>query len=183
MWVDSKPTPYEGEPWGFDNGAFRDWKNGNVFDESAFMKRFERAYSVGVPYMAIVPDIVGEGKRSLEFSQQWRDRLPDWRWYLSVQDGMEILDVASAVASGRYSGIFLGGTNGFKHTASKWSALAKRVGCSFHYGRAGTPKKVEHARSVGADSCDSAFPIWTKERWAWFKYCFHKGHPQMSIQF
>lgn len=65
-----------------------------------------------------------------------------------------------------FAGIFLGGTDRFKATAPFWAALAHRHGKKFHYGRAGTLRKMLHARQSGADSCDSAFPIWKAERLA-----------------
>lgn len=181
MWIDAHPKPYDGEPWGFDNGAYRDWRNGRAFDEFAYLRRLERAYRVGIPYLAIVPDIVAGGQESLDFSEKWRDKLPDWPWYLAIQDGMQTLDLAPAMASSRYAGIFLGGTTKFKCTASDWLESARKWGVRFHYGRCGTPRKVEHARRVGADSLDSAFPLWEKNRWEWFIECARNGHPQMRL--
>jgi hypothetical protein len=37
-----------------------------------------------------------------------------------------------------------------------------------HYARAGTPAKVKHARDSGADSIDSAFPLWEQSRFEEF---------------
>ncbi len=60
----------------------------------------------------------------------------------------------------------------FKATAYRWRVLAHSCGIKFHYGRAGTPAKLLAAYNCGADSCDSAFPLWTSERmklfvWRW----------------
>ena len=41
-------------------------------------------------------------------------------------------------------------------------------GLKFHYGRCGTLNKVAHAIRIGADSIDSAFPMWTRQRWRLF---------------
>ena len=167
MVVDKLPAPYPGEPWGFDNGAFRDWRNGREFDGDAYLRRLERAYAVGRPYIAVVPDLVAGGLRSLEFSLRWLERLPaDWPWYLAVQDGMKLADVEPVL--GKFAGIFLGGTDRFKGTAYWWCQLAHKHGKLFHYARAGTPRKIQHAVEVGADSCDSAFPLWTMERLDYF---------------
>ena len=163
IWIDQMPTPYKGEKWGFDNGAFRDWRNGREFDGDAYQRRLERAYGVGCPYLAIVPDIVAGGLDSLAFSLQWLQRLPvDWPWYLAVQDGMRLADVEPHISM--VKGLFLGGSNRFKATAFYWAELAHRHGKLFHYGRAGTKRKLYHAVEVGADSADSALPLWTAER-------------------
>mgnify|MGYP001593599127 CR=1 FL=1 len=168
MWIDIKPTPYHGEPWGLDNGAYRDFLSGHELCEEKYLRRLERAATVkSVPYMAVVPDIVGKGKRSLEFSMKWVEKVKSfcpssWPWYLVVQDEMTLEDVQGIIRN--FQGIFLGGTNFFKSTAWYWSELAHRNGVRFHYGRAGTTRKIFHALSVNADSADSAFPLWNQSR-------------------
>ena len=180
MYVERSIRLYEGEKWGFDNGAYIDWKNEDEFDGDRFLRRLDIAYAYPIPCLAVVPDIVGGGANSLEFSEGWIERLPkEWPWYLAVQDGMEG-DVVEQVL-GRYSGIFLGGTNAFKATAAFWCEMAHRHGISFHYARAGTTRKVIHAKSIGADSLDSAFPLWNKDRLAWFAEIVNEGHPQVDL--
>ena len=174
------PKPWPGERWGFDNGAFSHWKNGQEFDGDGFQRRLDVALGLGTPCLAVVPDIVGGGLDSLEFSESWRQRLPGhWPWYLALQDGMEV-DVVESVA-GSYSGLFMGGTNAFKSTAAEWVALSRRLDIPFHYGRAGIPRKVIHAKVVGADSLDSAFPLWSKSRFTWFVEFMNNGHPQKDL--
>lgn len=163
IWIDHKPTPYPQEPWGFDNGAFRDWKKGLIFDGDSYLRRLDKAYVVGIPYLAVVPDMVAEGLRSLDFSLSWLDRLPkEWPWYLALQDGMGLEDVDSVID--RFAGLFLGGTDRFKYTAWYWRKLSHRHGKPFHYARASTPRKIRHAMASGADSCDSAYPLWMADR-------------------
>lgn len=162
MFIRKRPTPYYGERWGFDNGAYVCWQNNTQFDEDKYMKRLDVAYRVDEPYMAVVPDIVGGGSDSLEYSLRWIKKLPPWPWYLAVQDGMEYVEVENVIDL--FDGLFLGGTNTFKSTAYSWCKLAHSYGKKFHYGRAGTPNKVLHALRVGADSADSAFPLWTYDR-------------------
>lgn len=163
MFVTVTPRPWEGEWWGFDNGAYRDWLRGAPFDGDRFLRRVERAAKRGVPYLAVAPDLVAGGARSLEFSLAWLDRLPrEWPWYLAVRDGMSLADVAAVLD--RFAGIFLGGTDRFKAMAPHWAALAKKHGKPFHYARAGTRRKLLHARASGADSVDSVVPIWIPER-------------------
>jgi len=163
MFIDRIIKVYPQEPWGFDNGAFRDWLNGKDFDAEAFLRRLEIAYRIGTPYLAVVPDIVAGGDKSLEFSLGWLEKLPqEWPWYLAVQDGMKLEQVNEVISP--FAGIFLGGTDKFKATAWHWCKLAHIHGKKFHYARAGTPRKLIDAKKVGADSCDSAFPLWSMER-------------------
>jgi len=118
-----------------------------------------------VPYLCVLPDIVGGGEESLETSLAWYDRLPrDLPWYLAVQDGMTPTLIEPYLDNYPLVGLFLGGTNGFKGSALAWSLLAHKRGMKFHYGRAGTLKKVRYAKFVKADSIDSALPLWTRER-------------------
>lgn len=160
----NRPTPYPFEPWAFDNGAFVAWTSGKEFPEATFLRRLEIALKTNSdPIVAVCPDIVAGGMASLEFSVRWLERLPSyWPWYLAVQDGM----TADAVleVSHLFAGIFLGGTDKFKLTAYRWSRLAHFADKKFHYGRAGTLRKLAHAHAVGADSCDSSFPLWTSKR-------------------
>ena len=180
--VAAPPTPYSGEPWGFDNGAFKAWQDKAPWDEDFFLKRLDRAICKGPPYLAVVPDIVAEGERSLEFSERWREKLPaDWPWFLAVQDGMAVDQVAPLVR--HYAGIFLGGTNTFKATARKWCDLAHKGGKLFHYGRAGTIRKVTHARDVGSDSLDSTSPLWSEEKFQRFVDVVMNGHEQHRMSF
>ena len=163
MFVEKPPTPYDGEPWGFDNGAYGWWVRGEQFNEIIYRKRLDKAFSVGVPYMAVIPDMVARGDESLDYSLGWLDKLPHgWQWYLAVQDGMDKDRVIRVID--KVDGIFLGGTNAYKATAYEWCRTAHKHGKKFHYGRAGTARKIQDALMIGADSADSAFPLWTMDR-------------------
>lgn len=158
------PRPFPGEPWGLDNGAFTCWRKGLPFDEVWFQRRVDHAVDhLHPPYLAVLPDIVTGADRSLEFSLSWRERLPcHYPWYLCVQDGMTESLVESALPS--VEGLFLGGSDRFKATAPHWAAMAHRNGKRFHYGRAGTERKLRHAIASNCDSLDSAFPLWEQRR-------------------
>lgn len=166
MYAKPRPMPemYPEEPWAFDNGAFEAHVKKQPFPEKVFLKRLDAALKVSTdPRVAVVPDIVAGGMKSLEFSLRWREKLPNfWPWYLAIQDGMEPSDVL-AVAN-VFNGIFLGGSDRFKLTAYNWCRFAHFCDKPFHYGRAGTLRKVRHAWNIGADSLDSNFPLWTKRR-------------------
>ena len=163
MFVEKTPVPFENELWGFDNGAYIWWKKGLDFQMSIYTHRLSRAMYMGVPYIAVLPDIVGEGIKSLEFSLAWHKKLPaHYPWYLAVQDGMTEEMIEPVI--GDFKGIFLGGTDDFKETDYKWCKFAHKHNKLFHYGRAGTLKKIKRAYDIGSDSLDSAFPLWTDER-------------------
>lgn len=183
MFVTSRPTPYEGEPWGFDNGAFVAWCKGEGFPEIRFLRRLDVAIDIGIPHMAVAPDIVAGGLHSLDFSLKWIDKLPTWPWYLAVQDGMTPLDVIPVLP--RFAGIFMGGSDSFKAAAWKWCAFAHDHGKPFHYARAGTLNKLEAAMKMRADSLDSAFPLWTTARMTRFmrQYDWNHANPRPSLDF
>lgn len=169
---------YPGELWGFDNGAYRDWVRGEPFNEAAYLKSLKKAERAGVPELAVLPDIVAAGHRSLEFSYSWLDRLPrHFPWYLAVQDGVDPGDIDCDPLAG----IFLGGTNQFKATAGEWRRFAHRNGLKFHYGRCGTRNKLAHARHVGADSIDSALPLFCPRRFQQFKIEVQNGPQQGDL--
>lgn len=156
---------YENEPWGFDNGAFGDFKSGAPFDGSAFCDRLHRAMLVGEPYLAVAPDLVQQPD-SLQFSIEWRRRLPNsWPWYLALQDGMRVDEVARAIDGQGFVGLFLGGSTAFKQTAKTWLQLAHTRGLRFHYGRAATLARLEYALEIGCDSADSSQFQWSTQKW------------------
>jgi hypothetical protein len=176
---------YPGEPWGFDNGAFRYWHRKPApmepadFDGVGYRERLARALDVpGPPLLAVVPDLPGSPD-SLEFSLRWRDSLPAWPWYLAVQDGTDPAHVHPYVS--HFAGIFLGGTDRYKARAREWANFARDLGMPLHYGRAGTLAKLDHAEEVGADSLDSAFPLWTERRLRDFVLRWAFGTDQLSV--
>ena len=175
MFASSRPTPFPFEAWGFDNGAFKVWQDAGfpadltlddwciLFSVKEFERRLAEAQDADdAPYLAVVPDIQ-TSRASLAYSVNWRrDLINGWPWYLAVQDGMEVSEVADVLHM--FAGLFLGGSDKFNLTAYRWAKLAHKHGRKFHYARAGTPRKVRHAFQVGADSLDSTFACWTKER-------------------
>jgi hypothetical protein len=171
--------------WAFDNGAFKAWKDGKPFDGIKFREWLEFAYrNYPKPYLAVLPDKVGKGMKSFEFSMQWRETLTlyDWPWYLALQDGMDSAAVIEEID--RFSGLFLGGTDDFKKQAGYWKKIAIHNGKPFHYARAGTLGKLAHAIMIGADSVDSTFPLWTKDRlFAFIQALSQQQFPQELLIF
>jgi hypothetical protein len=120
---------------------------------------------------------------SLEFSVEMREDLPDSiPWYLAVQDGMAVAAVSEQLASGKWAGLFLGGTDRFKaETALAWALLAHRHKKRFHYGRASTLARIRACRYVRADSFDSTIGLWTRERFAkYVEWCTERD-PQSVL--
>lgn len=181
--VKMKPKPFPFERWGFDNAAFGAWLHGLPFPEEEFRRRLDVAMECPVdPYLAVCPDIVCGGMKSLEFSVNWRMKLPGrFPWYLAVQDGMEPDAVSDTMHL--FAGVFLGGSDRFKRQAFAWRQLAHSHQKKFHYGRAGTLTKLQHAFSVGADSLDSSFPLWSQERMQRFAWAFEGLGMQRPFQF
>jgi hypothetical protein len=186
MWIARGRNPYQYvrddgyvEPIGVDNGAFRDYLAGLSFDGDAFMRTLDKVSMLPhPPYLAVLPDIVGGGLASLELSLEWLGRdLPDFPWYLAVQDGMVPDDVDPSL----FSGIFLGGTNSYKATARQWCEFAHAHNIPAHFGRCGTQAKIALALEVGFDSLDSAVAMWTKARWRLFRESLTNGPPQQDM--
>lgn len=161
--------PYPGEPYAIDNGAYSCFTNKKPWKEADFLKLVKVVEGIGPgPYMAITPDIVAGGLKSLQMSNEWIERPElqnNFPWYLAVQNGMRHEWIEDAITKYPYAGIFVGGDNRFKrNTSTEWIALGHKYGLKVHIGRVGTPRKIRWANDIGADSCDSSFPLWCKER-------------------
>lgn len=162
--INQASTLYPGEEWIFDNGAYRYYTAGKRFDQDRFIQWYETAQEkLPTPYLAVVPDMVGGGNTSLQFSCHWRRKLRnDWPWYLALQDDMDPKEVIRVID--RFDGLFLGGTDEFKKTAGYWCNIAHHCKKNFHYGRCGTLSKIIHATIIQADSIDSTYPLWEMGR-------------------
>ena len=196
MWTTKRPTLYDGEPWGFDNGAWGAYCRGKRFPAEEFRRRVERARALPAPYLAVLPDMVARGLGSVKMSIRWLEsgELPAWPWYLAVQNGCcaqevvaELTGDSSALSAksfeayrgrARVAGLFLGGTDAFKATALTWRIVATQLGIRFHYARAGTPRKIRYALASGADSFDSALPLRVMWRFDRFEKMVTLGDPE-----
>jgi len=180
-------------PWIFDNGAFADfvaarkagtlerYMTGAGFDGDAYCKAFAKHADSPAPAFVVLPDIVAGGRRSLEFSVDWYDRvhalsLATWGevppLYIAVQDGMSSDDIDAAILLG--DGVFVGGTTDWKLLAApgiirRAHGLMPRVDDSgefeqhvpVHVGRVGSGMRIVWSRLVGADSIDSCLPLFS----------------------
>jgi len=166
VFVNKTPTPYEGEPWAFDNGAFIAWKNQKTWNADKYKRKLDKAHKVGEPLFAVIPDKVAQPD-SLEYSMQWLDDLPNnWKWYFCLQDGMSFWDVKQIVCQHpRIEGLFLGGTSRFKSDFGReFGKIAQETNIAYHYGRTSSIDLICRAWDWGCDSCDSAFFLWNKTR-------------------
>lgn len=164
--------------WFYDNGAYTDFVAERAFNVNQFMRdvRAMRARGKGkssfeAPAFIVLPDLVARGLESLAESESWIDECADVApLYLAVQNGMTTADVEALIErKGQIAGIFVGGTTEWKHaTAAEWITWAHARGLQVHIGRCGTIELVRWAKAIGADSIDSCFPLWTRERLAAF---------------
>jgi hypothetical protein len=158
-------VPPRRTPWAFDNGAFKDWKAGKPFQHDKYVRALNKAPHT-MDFVA-APDIVEGGLHSLEFSLSWVDRLRGLPLYLVVQDGMTWADVVPHLH--HFKGLFVGGTLPWKlETASTWIQGAHSVGLLCHVGRVGTGQRVRLMRKLGADSIDSALPLFSMDNFRKF---------------
>jgi len=158
-------------PCALDNGAFQAYKKGYPFQESLFLQTIENCYALSITLDFIVcPDIVGGGRRSLEFSLEWTERklrgTP--RLALVVQnDGItkesplqlrqdmtpEMLSQYDLTA---FSHLFIGGSVEWKwQTADSWVRFAHEIGKKCHIGQVGQLRYLKFSDHIKADSVDS----------------------------
>ena len=174
---ESRFAPYDGEKWIADNGAYSLWLQGKPFDEDRYLTYLEKLeLFFPKPQFAVLPDIVAKGTRSLDYSMHWltSDRLPSWRWYLALQDGMTPSDIDPVMNF--IDGLFIGGTLGFKALAKEWVELGNKYNKPVHYGRCGIHHRINDAYLAGCNSADSAFPLWEKNRFMRFLTWVKEGH-------
>lgn len=159
---DTWKNPKEGIPYGLDNGAFAAWRSNKPFPTKKFLALLAKVPRAEPPFMAVCPDKVAAGMESLKFSRRWRRKLDalgygGWiPWYLAVQDGMTEQAVAKELQTGRWAGLFVGGTMAWKlKTGEAWVKLAHEHGVKAHIGRTPQVRHLVWADAIGADSCDS----------------------------
>lgn len=162
--------PPRRSPWVLDNGAFKDWRSGQAFDATAFefvLRRFSMTSRYTRPEFVVIPDVVADASATLALAREWIPKINEILYgevplAFVVQDGMVEADVEPLLP--HLDWIFVGGTVKWKWlTAARWCAMAHAHGKRCHIGRVGTPALVARARESGADSIDSAFPLWSTE--------------------
>lgn len=163
----------------FDNGIFALFSNGLAFNELSYLSKLDELIKKKLyPDFIVVPDIVGGGLESLEFSVNFMKKLEDYPFpkYLVVQDGMQISDVEPYLDRNKnkekieFDGVFVGGKPTFKGfgkkkskevewkllTMESWNILAKKYNKKCHVGRVSSIRRLNFARSINVDSCDTS---------------------------
>lgn len=167
-------------PWAFDNGAFKDWRSGKPFDVPAYQVALDRLSGVGRrPDFLVVPDVPAQGDESLALSLSWAPRLRGVApLYLVVQDGMGRCQVEQVLHL--FDGLFVGGSLPWKiATGRQWCEVAHAGRRPCHIGRVGTFNRVRWALRIGADSIDSALPLWSADNLRRFREAL--DHPQREL--
>lgn len=144
----------KGLPHVLDNGAWSLHKGSIAGHDFAPFLRLLRRLGATARW-AVLPDIVGGGRRSLELSLRWLARVADEvaQVLIPVQDGMEPADVQPWL--GYSVGIFVGGSTAWKwQRLHDWAALALERRCTLHVGRVNGLRRATLCRDVGAQSCD-----------------------------
>lgn len=144
-------------PCALDNGAYSDYAKGNdlPFDEHRFLQTLSECsrHRLRLDFI-VLPDRVGMGKDSLNFSMRWLERLTWGRFALALQDGITEGDVP---LRDEITTLFVGGTKKWKwDTAKAWIDFAHRHGKSCHIARCGGLNELRKAKEIGADSVDSS---------------------------
>lgn len=140
-----------------DNGAFADYAKGlnYPFDEHRFLQTLSKCCQLEIPLdFIVVPDRVGGGLKSLDFSLMWAERLIGGRLALVLQDGMEEKHLTDDILE-KFQVLFVGGTLKWKWaTAKSWATFAHSKNKKLHIGRVGRLNLIQQSAEF-ADSVDS----------------------------
>jgi hypothetical protein len=150
------PQRPDGFRFAIDNDAWHCHQAGMPFDAPPFMGLVERFGCLAD--FVVVPDIVGGGRRSLDFSVSWLEKLRGLRrLLLPVQDGMPAELVGDVLRQHRDLGLFLGGSTEWKlKTMYQWGMVACSARRYYHVARVNSMRRVRLAAEAGADSFDGS---------------------------
>lgn len=137
----------EHDEFAIDNGAFAG------FDRAKFLSLLERERDAShLCRFVVVPDVVGDARRTAEVFDYWKNRLTGWPLALAAQDGLE----RQSIPWQQISAIFIGGTTEWKlgQHAKAVIRAAQAIGKYVHVGRVNTPGRFGYFESLGVDSID-----------------------------
>lgn len=143
-------------PYCLDNGAWGCYMRDEPFDADAF-RRCADLFGSGADWI-VLPDIVGDGERSLPFSISWVEEVASFGrpMLLAAQDGMTPDQVAPLVSE-HDLGIFLGGSTEWKlETMMDWGRFCHRTGSYLHVARVNSVKRIMLCQDAGAHSFDGS---------------------------
>lgn len=136
-------------PYGIDNGCFVS------LDEPAFLSLLKRQEPERERCLFVCcPDVVGNGRRTLEL-WEYRERwLKNWPKALVLQDGVEEL----TIPWNELDSVFVGGSTEWKMSQAVADLIktAKILTKWVHVGRVNTASRFWHFHKLGADSCDGS---------------------------
>lgn len=161
-------NPQEGVAFALDNDAFQTFTKGTPYDFAAWFKFLNKVAGTRMePLWALVPDVVGDRKKTLE---QWHKYSPvirdkGWNTALALQDGMGEDDVEDCCPDV----LFVGGTTDWKwRTAHLW---CQWEGGRVHVGRV-RARRLRYCQQIGAESCDGI---------GWFRESV-RGRPARQLE-
>lgn len=137
----------EHDEFAIDNGAFAG------FNKTAFLRILSRESEARhLCRFVVVPDIVGDARRTEEAWDHWKYNLTGWPLAFAAQDGIE----NRAIPWKQIGAIFIGGTTGWKLSSHAKAVIrtAQAIGKYVHIGRVNSPGRFEYFESLGADSID-----------------------------
>lgn len=138
-----------GGKFAVDNGAF------SGFPEASFKSLLQRNESNKENCLFVCcPDVVGNGRRTLEIWKHRHRWLNGWPAALVLQNGVEDLDIPWHECSA----VFVGGVDPWKESQACEDLVrtAKVFGLIVHVGRVNTYKRFIRFRELGADYCDGS---------------------------
>ncbi len=140
-------------PYAIDNGAWRCYRAGNIWDEAAF--RLLLDLTAKAADWIVAPDIVAGGVSSLRLSEKWLPVLEvlGRPILIAVQDGIAPADVSGLI--GGQVGLFVGGSTEWKlDTVLEWGELASEIPCYLHVARVNSARRIRLCHHARADSFD-----------------------------
>jgi len=148
------------KPYIIDNGAFSAHTNGHEWDSVELESMLEWSDNRDTdPDFVIVPDKLGDAEKTFERSSEWVDKIP-FTTFQPIQDGMGIMETIAFAKDTGSSGIFIGGSMGWKRrNAKEIIEKAHKNGLKAHIGRPGGVRGILAAEGWGADSVDTASMI------------------------
>jgi hypothetical protein len=147
-----------GYKWGVDCEMYASWAHGKTFDLAKYKRALGRIKDhSGDCRFVVVPDVIPDAEKTID---QYRKLEPEFRKF-----GLPVAFVAQNGLTRipddlNYDCLFLGATNDYRFSqdARNIIAQAKDAGKWVHVGRVNTPKGIEFAFHLGADSCDGTKP-------------------------
>jgi hypothetical protein len=132
-----------------DNGAF------SGFKKKDFKSLLEREHeNKDRCLFVVVPDVVGNGKRTLEIWHLRHNIIHGWPKALVIQDGIEDLDIPWS----ELQAVFVGGNDPWKDSRAVVDIVktALILDKHIHVGRVNTIKRFVKFEELGAHTCDGS---------------------------